>query len=43
MHGAMGFSDECDIGLFLKRAITRAGWLGGTEVHRRRFALLTPY
>ena len=43
MHGAMGFSDECDIGLFLKRAITLAGWLGGTEVHRRRFALLTPY
>ena len=40
MHGAIGFSDECDIGLFLKRAITLSGWLGGAEFHRRRFARL---
>ena len=43
MHGAMGFTDDCDIGLFLKRAITLSGWLGGAEVHRRRFARLAPY
>ena len=43
MHGAIGFSDECDIGLFLKRAITLAGWLGGAEVHRRRYAQLAPH
>ena len=43
MHGAMGFSDECDIGLFLKRAVTLSAWLGGAEVHRRRFARLAPH
>jgi 3-oxochol-4-en-24-oyl-CoA dehydrogenase len=38
MHGAMGFSDECDVGLFLKRAVVLAAWLGGVEFHRRRIA-----
>lgn len=42
MHGAIGFSDECDIGLFLKRAVVLSGWLGGTQVHQRRFARLSP-
>ena len=42
MHGAMGFSDECDIGLFLMRSITLSAWLGGPELHRRRFARLAP-
>lgn len=40
MHGAMGFADECDVGLFLKRAITLSAWLGGAQVHRRRYAKL---
>lgn len=43
MHGAIGFTDECDVGLFVKRAITLSGWLGGAEVHRRRFARLAPH
>ena len=43
MHGAIGFTDEHDIGLYLKRAITLSGWLGGAEVHRRRFARLAPH
>ncbi len=43
MHGAIGFSDECDIGMFLKRAITLSAWLGGAEVHRRRYARLAPH
>lgn len=43
MHGAIGFSDECDIGMYLKRAIVLAGWLGGAEFHRRRFARLSPH
>ncbi len=43
MHGAIGFSDECDIGMYLKRAITLAGWLGGANFHRRRFANLAPH
>jgi len=43
MHGAIGFADECDIGLYLKRAITLAGWLGGADFHRRRYAALAPH
>ena len=38
MHGAMGYSDECDVGLYLKRAITLSSWLGGSDVHRKRYA-----
>ena len=40
MHGAMGFADECDVGLYLKRALTLAAWLGGALLHRRRYARL---
>ncbi len=43
MHGAIGFTDEYDIGLFLKRAIALSGWLGGAEVHRGRFERLAPH
>lgn len=38
MHGAIGFTDECDIGLYLKRALVLAAWLGNGQVHRRRYA-----
>lgn len=40
MHGAMGFTDECDIGLYLKRALVLSAWLGNAQIHRRRYALL---
>ncbi|MCC7485690.1 MAG: acyl-CoA/acyl-ACP dehydrogenase [Burkholderiales bacterium] len=40
LHGAIGISDECDIGLFLKRAITLSAWLGGADFHRARYAEL---
>jgi alkylation response protein AidB-like acyl-CoA dehydrogenase len=39
-HGAMGYTDECDIGLYLKRALSLAGWLGTAAEHRRRHAAL---
>lgn len=40
MHGAMGFTDECDIGLYLKRALVTSAWLGNAQVHKRRYARL---
>jgi alkylation response protein AidB-like acyl-CoA dehydrogenase len=42
MHGAMGYTDECDVGLYLKRALTLSAWLGNAVQHRRRYAALAP-
>ena len=42
LHGAIGFTDEYDAGLYLKRAMTLASWLGGATLHRRRYAQLMP-
>ena len=41
LHGAIGFTDEYDAGLYLKRALTLAAWLGHATWHRRRHARLT--
>ena len=41
LHGAIGFTDDYDAGLYLKRALTLAAWLGGATWHRRRYARLT--
>ncbi|MDE1947191.1 MAG: acyl-CoA/acyl-ACP dehydrogenase [Burkholderiales bacterium] len=38
LHGAIGYTDECDAGLYLKRALVLSGWLGNASAHRRRFA-----
>jgi alkylation response protein AidB-like acyl-CoA dehydrogenase len=40
-HGAIGFTDEFDVGLYLKRALVLTAWLGGGSWHRRRYARLT--
>jgi 3-oxochol-4-en-24-oyl-CoA dehydrogenase len=40
MHGAIGFTDECDIGLYLKRALVQSAWFGNASQHRRRYARL---
>lgn len=40
MHGGIGFSDEYDLGLYVKRILVLSAWLGGTEWHRRRYASL---
>jgi alkylation response protein AidB-like acyl-CoA dehydrogenase len=42
MHGAIGFTDEYDLGLYLNRALALSPWLGGATVHRRRYASLVP-
>jgi alkylation response protein AidB-like acyl-CoA dehydrogenase len=40
LHGAIGFTDEYDVGLFLRRAMTLNALLGNPSEHRRRFASL---
>lgn len=40
LHGAIGYTDEHDAGLYLKRALVLSGWLGNSSTHRRRFAAL---
>jgi len=38
LHGAIGFTDEYDAGLYLKRALVLSAFLGNATAHRRRFA-----
>ncbi|AMN47770.1 hypothetical protein ACG33_11810 [Steroidobacter denitrificans] len=40
IYGGMGYTDECNVGLFLKRAMVLAAWLGNATVHRRRYGRL---
>jgi alkylation response protein AidB-like acyl-CoA dehydrogenase len=40
LHGAIGFTDEYDVGLYLRRAMTLNAWLGNPSEHRRRFTAL---
>ncbi|MBA1204242.1 acyl-CoA dehydrogenase [Pseudomonas capeferrum] len=42
LHGAMGFAEEVDIGLYLRAAQFGGAWLGSVEAHRRRFAAAYP-
>jgi alkylation response protein AidB-like acyl-CoA dehydrogenase len=40
LHGAMGFTDECDIGVYLKRSISLNATLGQPEALRLKFVEL---
>lgn len=40
LHGAIGFTDEHDAGLYLKRALVLSAWLGNAGAHRARFGRL---
>jgi alkylation response protein AidB-like acyl-CoA dehydrogenase len=37
MHGAIGYTDEYDVGLFLRKAMVQANAFGSATLHRRRF------
>lgn len=37
LHGAMGYTDECDIGLYMKRAVSLGAMLGNADEMRRLF------
>lgn len=41
LHGAMGNTDECEIGLYLKRTIALSSSLGGASANRQRFLSLS--
>ncbi len=40
LHGAIGYTQECDLSLFYKRTLRLAAWLGNTSAHQRRYAAL---
>lgn len=42
MHGAIGFTDDCDVGLYVKRTLVLSAWLGNARLHRTRYAALVP-
>lgn len=41
MHGAVGYTDEFDVGLYLNRALALSAWLGDGAYHRRRWFKLS--
>ncbi|WP_291297773.1 acyl-CoA dehydrogenase family protein [Elioraea sp.] len=42
LHGGIGYTDEADIGLFLRRAMVLAASCGTAAAHRRRYAAAAP-
>jgi alkylation response protein AidB-like acyl-CoA dehydrogenase len=42
MHGAIGYTDEYDIGLFLRKAMVLMNQFGSPALHRQRFVATSP-
>jgi alkylation response protein AidB-like acyl-CoA dehydrogenase len=42
MHGAIGYTDEYDVGLFVRKAMVLANAFGSATLHRRRFVAAMP-
>ncbi len=42
MHGGIGYTDEYDVGLYLRKAMVLAGQFGSPMLHRARYAELAP-
>ena len=41
LHGAIGTTDEYDLGVCVNRALTLSAWMGNAAEHRRRFGTLS--
>lgn len=42
LHGAIGTTDEYDLGLYVNRIVTLVPWLGNAATHRHRYGALAP-
>lgn len=42
LHGAIGFTDEYDLSLFVNRALVLSAWLGNADAHVERYARNAP-
>jgi alkylation response protein AidB-like acyl-CoA dehydrogenase len=42
LHGGIGYTDEADVGLFLRKAMVLANLYGGAGLHRARYAEVAP-
>ncbi len=42
LHGGIGYTDQYDVGLFLRKAMVAANQFGGAALHRRRFMATAP-
>jgi alkylation response protein AidB-like acyl-CoA dehydrogenase len=40
LHGAIGYTQECDLSLFYKRVLCLSAWLGNVTAHQHRHGLL---
>lgn len=40
LHGAIGFTDDCEVGMHVRRALVLSAWLGSEQWHRRRYMRL---
>ena len=42
LHGGIGYTDEYDVGLFLRKAMVLCNLYGSATLHRARFAAASP-
>ena len=42
LHGGIGYTDEADAGLFLRKAMVLSSLHGGAALHRARYAAVAP-
>ena len=42
LHGGIGYTDQYDIGLFLRKMMVLAPLFGSAALHRARFRLVAP-